>query len=112
MVNLLQVTCFILVLSMIHGWDSASDFGDSSFPKFIDTAEIKKKLEDVEPECTTTGNSPSTTTCYKELIVDGIKYESKEVTVTDDQGNISRSNNYQSSSYNTNSNTRFSNMND
>ena len=113
MVNLLLVTCFVLVLSMVHGWDFPSTFDESSFPKLGDTSEIKTKLEAVEPECTTTGDSPTTTKCIKQLISDGTKYISEEVKVTDDQGYIiSQSSNYQSFSSNTNSNMQDSNTNE
>ncbi len=110
MVNLLQVTCFIILLSMAYGQDSLSPFVESSFSNFDGTAEVKNKLEGVEPECKTTKDSPKTTTCVKQLIGDGFKYLSKNITVTDDQGNIiSQSSSYQSFSSNTMGNTGLSN---
>jgi len=95
---------------MAYGQDSSSSFGESSFSNFDGNAEVKNKLEGVEPECTTTEDSPKTTTCIKQLIGDGFKYVSKSVTVTDDQGNIiSQSSSYQSFSSNTMGNTGLSN---
>jgi len=60
-------------------------------------ASIKEKLAIVEPVCTTTpienntqkqSQPTKTTTCIKELILDGEKHTLKEVKVTDDAGNV------------------------
>ena len=92
-------------------------FDSSSF-----STDDRKKLDAVEPNCTTTVNSPrstsiqkgrrkkfrntQTTTCVKELILDGKKQFYKEMNVTDDQGIlISQSKTYQTILINTNNNT-------
>jgi hypothetical protein len=97
-----------------------------------DMTEIKKKLDDVAPVCTTTGNSSTTstipttlvqkirrkqfrpmqtTTCIKEMIIDGTKYMYNETKVTDDQGIIvAQSNNYQSFTINQINNTTMPNI--
>jgi hypothetical protein len=102
-------------------------FGFSSFPMdhMDDWMEDRKKLDAVEPVCTTTKDSSSltttslmkktrrkklrntqTTTCVKELIIDGKKQLYKEMNVTDDKGLlISQSKIYQTISINTNNNT-------
>jgi hypothetical protein len=79
-----------------------------------DMDEAKKKLNAIEPVCTTKINSPTTTTsiennrrkqfrttqtttCVKELVIDGTKHIYTEQKVTDDKGIIiSKSNYYQS----------------
>ncbi|CAF3513005.1 unnamed protein product [Rotaria sp. Silwood1] len=97
-------------------------FGSSSFPMndIDDWMEDRKKLDAVEPVCTTTttSDSPSTTsiqknrrkkfratqttTCIKELVIDGKKQLYKEMNVTDDKGVlISQSKIYQTISLNT-----------
>ncbi|CAF4064559.1 unnamed protein product [Rotaria sp. Silwood2] len=87
-----------------------------------DLMEGKKKLDNVSPVCTTTINLPSTrsiknnrrkslrttqtTTCVKELIIDGEKQIYKEITVTDDKGIvISQINSYESISINATNDT-------
>jgi hypothetical protein len=103
-------------------------FGFSSFPMnpMDGWMEDRKKLDAVEPVCTTTRDSSSlttttslmkktrrkklrhtqTTTCVKELIIDGKKQFYKEMNVTDDKGLlISQSKIYQTISINTTNNT-------
>jgi len=98
-------------------------FGSSSFSMdhVDDWMEDKKKLDAIEPNCTTTTDSPTsismqknrrkklriiqTTTCVKELISDGKKQLYKEMNVTDEKGVlISQSKIYQTMSINTNNN--------
>lgn len=96
-------------------------FDSSSFSTH-DWMEDRKKLDAVEPICTTTVNSPrstsmqkgrrkkfrntQTTTCVKELIIDGKKQLYKEMNVTDDKGIlISQSKSYATIIINTNNNT-------
>ena len=66
--------------------------------------DIEKRLEAVQPVCTTTTNAPTTisprksrrkklsttqtTKCVKELIVNGQKHFSEEITTTDDKGEV------------------------
>ncbi|CAF3845866.1 unnamed protein product [Rotaria sordida] len=96
-----------------------------SFPSFStnhmdDWMEDRKKLDAVEPVCTTTTSDPSsiqnnrrkkfratqTTTCIKELTIDGKKHLLKEMNITDDKGVlISQSKIYQTMSINTMNNT-------
>ncbi|CAF2954367.1 unnamed protein product [Rotaria sp. Silwood2] len=96
-------------------------FGSSSFSMndMDDWMEDRKKLDAVEPVCTTTTLDPpsttsiqknrrkkfratQTTTCIKELIVDGKKQLYKEMNVTDDKGVlISQSKIYQTMAINT-----------
>lgn len=93
-----------------------------------DWKEDRKKLDAVEPVCNKTIGSPSTTssqknrrkklrntqttTCIKELIIDGKKQLFKETNVTDDHGVlISQSKIYQTISINTMNNTMSTNMN-
>jgi len=88
--------------------------------------EAKKKLDAVEPVCTTKINSPTTTsiennrrkqfrttqttTCVKELVTNGTKYMYTKIKVTDDKGIIiSKSDQYQSFSVNTSDNITSSN---
>jgi len=70
----------------------------------IDLTDIRKKLDTVEPICTTITDSPTTisprksrrkklpttqtTTCIKQLIINGQKHFSEEITTTDDKGVI------------------------
>lgn len=94
-------------------------FGSSSFSMNDndDWMEDRKKLDAVKPVCTTTESSTSTpieknrrkkfrptqtTTCTKELILDGKKQIYKEMNVTNDKGIlISQSKIYQTVSINT-----------
>lgn len=98
-------------------------FGSSAFSMnhMDDWIDDRKKLDSIEPVCTTTTDSPSvsiqknrrkkfrnlqTTTCIKEMILDGKKQMYKEVNVTDDKGLlISQSKIYQTISINSLNNT-------
>ncbi|CAF1228296.1 unnamed protein product [Rotaria magnacalcarata] len=103
-------------------------FGSSSFSMnhIDDWLKNRKKLDAVEPVCTKTTDSPppttattsmqknrrkkfrgaQTTTCIKELIIDGKKQIYKETNVTDDKGTvIAQSKIYQTISMNTMNNT-------
>jgi hypothetical protein len=67
-----------------------------------DLTDIRKKLDTIEPICTTITDSPTTisprksrrkklptiqtTTCIKELIINGQKHFSEEINTTDDKG--------------------------
>jgi hypothetical protein len=144
MASFLQITCLILLIGLVHNWESSSNhfrgsnddnspfvsifddmnkmmalmnqrfqrlFGFSSFPTDQDDnwMEDRTKLDGIKPVCTTTINSPSmqktrrkklrntqTTTCVKELILDGKKQLYKEMNTTDDKGIlISQSKSYQ-----------------
>jgi len=91
-------------------------FGLSSFSMNHndDWMEDRKKLDAIEPVCTTTSMQTSrrkklrntqTTTCIKELIIDGKKQSYKEMNITDEKGVlISQSKIYQTISINTNNN--------
>jgi len=95
-------------------------FGLSSFSMHHndDWIEDRKKLDAIEPNCTTTNSSISMqksrrkklrntqiTTCVKELIINGKKQSYKEMNVTDEKGVlISQSKIYQTISINTNNN--------
>jgi hypothetical protein len=97
-------------------------FGLSSFPTddIDDWMEDRKELDAIKPVCTTTTDSPSnmqinrrkklrntqTTTCIKELTLNGKKQSYKETNITNDQGVlISQSKIYQTIFINTNNNT-------
>jgi hypothetical protein len=99
-------------------------FSLSSFPMHHndDWIEDRKKLDAIEPICTTTTTTNSSTsmqksrrkklrntqitTCVKKLIIDGKKQSYKEMNITDEKGVlISQSKIYQTISINTNNNT-------
>jgi len=75
---------------------------DTQLPTINEVIDIEKKLDAVVPVCTTITDSPTTisprksrrkklpttqtTTCIKELILNGQKHFSEEITTTDDKG--------------------------
>ncbi|UJR08265.1 hypothetical protein I4U23_012538 [Adineta vaga] len=94
---------------------------DALAPMMDDLSEIQKRLDHVQPVCTTITNTPTTvsprksrrkklhsthtTTCLRELIHNGQKHISEEINTTDDKGVvIQHSKSYSSMTLNTDQN--------
>ena len=129
MISSWSIVFLLVSLGVAHSWFLPSFFGNENllngFARFnelneqvqqltngvtggtsssIFSAEDRKKLDDITPNCTTTSEPTSvspevkpstnlanvqTTTCVKELIVEGYRYISTEINVKDLNGGFS-----------------------